>query len=158
MMSESKEAIRFFEHLSKVFAGKTRARNSKPKERVGSNEFEPGRDPRSLGNVLNRSLSERGWTPIISRASVLEQWQDLVGPEVAAHSTPDIDQEVLLISCDSSAWATQLRLLKNDILSELLASFPDCGIEEIKVNGPSAPSFVRGPRSVKGRGPRDTYG
>jgi predicted nucleic acid-binding Zn ribbon protein len=31
-------------------------------------------------------------------------------------------------------------------------------VRVVEVRGPSAPSWRRGPRSVKGRGPRDTYG
>ena len=32
------------------------------------------------------------------------------------------------------------------------------GVETIRFQGPDAPTWKRGPRSVPGRGPRDTYG
>lgn len=96
--------------------------------------------------------------PDLSKASVIAQWADLVGPEVAAHATPDISGKTLTITCDSSAWATQLRLLRHDIATELLTQFPDCGIDDIEVLGPGVNPIIRGPRRVKGRGPRDTYG
>jgi predicted nucleic acid-binding Zn ribbon protein len=31
-------------------------------------------------------------------------------------------------------------------------------VTDLTVLGPTAPSWVKGPRHVKGRGPRDTYG
>jgi len=31
-------------------------------------------------------------------------------------------------------------------------------VEELKIFGPSVPSWRKGPLHVKGRGPRDTYG
>jgi predicted nucleic acid-binding Zn ribbon protein len=31
-------------------------------------------------------------------------------------------------------------------------------VRRIHVHGPVAPSWVRGPKRVRGRGPRDTYG
>ena len=36
--------------------------------------------------------------------------------------------------------------------------FPDADIVSIRFQGPDAPSWKRGPRSIPGRGPRDTYG
>jgi predicted nucleic acid-binding Zn ribbon protein len=94
----------------------------------------------------------------LARASVLAQWDDVVGKEVAAHTNADLVDDVLVISCDSSAWATQLRMLRHDILREIEIRFPDHGIERVDVLGPGVPTEIRGPRSVKWRGPRDTYG
>ncbi|MDQ3454894.1 MAG: RNA-binding protein, partial [Actinomycetota bacterium] len=31
-------------------------------------------------------------------------------------------------------------------------------VTKLRVHGPTAPSWQKGPRSVRGRGPRDTYG
>ena len=42
------------------------------------------------------------------------RWPQIVGPEVAQHCEPqkyDEDERVLTVQCDSTAWATQLRLL-----------------------------------------------
>jgi predicted nucleic acid-binding Zn ribbon protein len=65
---------------------------------------------------------------------------------------------VLEISCDSSAWATQLRIMKSTLLESLLERFPQAAITTLSIKGPGAPSWKHGPRSVPGRGPRDTYG
>jgi predicted nucleic acid-binding Zn ribbon protein len=107
---------------------------------------------------LTKNFDERGWTPFVARAAVLANWTDIVGVDVAAHTTPTLEDDVLIVSCDSSAWATQLRMLRHEIEHEIIEHFPDCGIERVDVLGPGAPNQIRGPRSVKWRGPRDTYG
>jgi len=161
-MSESpanpSEAIRFFEHLVEIFSGRKRSRNSVTAELKGSLPFEKGRDPRLIGSIVSRTITERGWAPFLSRESVIDQWEDIVGIDVAAHTVAEIDEDLITVRCDSSAWATNLRLMRHEILAELLAKFPNSGIEKISVIGPGVPNKIRGPRSVKWRGPRDTYG
>ncbi|PYG98880.1 DUF721 domain-containing protein [Arthrobacter stackebrandtii] len=118
-----------------------------------------GRDPQGLGNVVNRLVSDRGWSSPLAVGSVMSQWDTLVGPDIAAHCQPESFEETTLhIRCDSTSWATQLRLLS----SSLLAKFDDLlgrgVVTKIMVLGPAAPSWRKGFRNVKGRGPRDTYG
>lgn len=152
------EAVRFFLHLSEVFSGRKRRSPVVYTEPQGSLEFEPGRDPRSIGAIMNRAIDERGWTPFLAKESVLEKWSEIVGKDVAAHTVPEISEELVTVRCDSSAWATNLRLLRHEILASILDQFPDSGIEKITVVGPGVPNQIRGPRRVKWRGPRDTYG
>jgi len=86
-------------------------------------------------------------------------WPDLVGAETAEHSTPlSIEDGVLAVQCDSTAWATQLRLMRSHITTTIANRYPDAGIHSVRFDGPNAPSWKRGPRSIPGRGPRDTYG
>ena len=65
---------------------------------------------------------------------------------------------MLAVRCDSTAWATQLRLMRTQITTEIANRFPDAGIQSVRFDGPNAPTWKRGPRSIPGRGPRDTYG
>lgn len=118
-----------------------------------------GRDPQGLGNVVSRLVSDRGWSSPLAVGSVMSQWDTLVGPDIAAHCQPESFEETTLhIRCDSTSWATQLRLLS----ASLLAKFDDVlgrgVVTNIMVLGPAAPSWRKGFRNVKGRGPRDTYG
>lgn len=152
------EAERFFDHLVVVFGGPKRTRRGPAVDETGSKAFDKGRDPRSIGSIVLKQVELNGWKPFLARASVIEDWVDVVGPEVAAHCEPDLDETVLTISCDSSAWATQLRMLRHDILRTIDERFPETGIEQIHVVGPGVPHQIRGPRRVKWRGPRDTYG
>ena len=154
----SNEAIRFFEHLVEIFSGRKRRQTEVPVVRKGSLPFEKGRDPRLIGSIVSRTITERGWAPFLSRESVIDQWEEIVGIDVAGHTVPEIDEDLITVRCDSSAWATNLRLMRHEILAEVLSRFPDSGLEKISVVGPGVPNKIRGPRSVKWRGPRDTYG
>ncbi|HNP16104.1 MAG TPA: DciA family protein, partial [Terrimesophilobacter sp.] len=109
--------------------------------------------------VLDALTARLGWNSSLARSELLDSWAELVGEETAAHSVPaGIDEGVLTVSCDSTAWATQLRLMRTQIISRIVERYPDAGIEALRFNGPGVPSWKRGPRSVPGRGPRDTYG
>jgi predicted nucleic acid-binding Zn ribbon protein len=44
------------------------------------------------------------------------------------------------------------------ILGKLHAQVGGNVVTRLRVVGPTAPSWKKGPRSVRGRGPRDTYG
>jgi predicted nucleic acid-binding Zn ribbon protein len=90
---------------------------------------------------------------------VFGRWSVLVGPEIAAHCAPQtLTEGELLVVAESTAWATQLRLLAPTILAKLHASVGGDVVTRLRVVGPTAPSWKKGPRSVRGRGPRDTYG
>ncbi len=92
--------------------------------------------------------------------AVFGRWDLIVGTDVAAHCTPEryADSE-LVVRADSTAWATQMRLLASTVVRRLNMDLGDGAITRIQVLGPVAPSWRRGPRSVRnGRGPRDTYG
>jgi predicted nucleic acid-binding Zn ribbon protein len=152
------EAVRFFHHIAEVFSGRKRRAGIVTAEPVGSLAFEPGRDPRTIGDLLGNTIWDRGWAPFLARESVLEKWADIVGDDVAAHTIPEIADELITVRCDSSAWATNLRIMRHEILAGILERYPDSALEKISVVGPGVPNQIRGPRSVKWRGPRDTYG
>ncbi|WP_258804095.1 DUF721 domain-containing protein [Pseudarthrobacter sp. NS4] len=118
-----------------------------------------GRDPLGLGKVVGRLVAERGWTSPVAVGSVMAEWATLVGPEISAHCTPESFTDTTLhVRCDSTAWATQLRLLSTSLLDKFRVELGDGVVTSIHVLGPSAPSWRKGGRTVNGRGPRDTYG
>jgi predicted nucleic acid-binding Zn ribbon protein len=89
----------------------------------------------------------------------MAEWATLVGPEISAHCTPESFEDTTLhVRCDSTAWATQLRLLSFSLLEKFRAELGDGVVTKIQVLGPAAPSWRKGGRTVNGRGPRDTYG
>jgi predicted nucleic acid-binding Zn ribbon protein len=117
------------------------------------------RDPQRVGGVLRRLVAERGWSADVAVAGVLGRWDQVVGPDVAAHSAPEtFADKVLTVRADSSAWATQLRWLAPTVLRRLAEEVGEGVVERLVVRGPAAPSWRRGPRASPGRGPRDTYG
>ena len=118
-----------------------------------------GRDPLGLGKVVGRLVAERGWTSPVAVGSVMAEWATLVGPEISAHCTPESFTDTTLhVRCDSTAWATQLRLLSISLLEKFRTELGDGVVTSIQVLGPTAPSWRKGARTVNGRGPRDTYG
>ena len=102
---------------------------------------------------------DRGWSPRLTDGAVLGRWPELVGPDVAEHCTPvALRDGELVLQAESTAWATQLRTLQRQLLARLAAAVGPNVVRRIRVVGPSAPSWRHGPRHVRGRGPRDTYG
>ena len=118
-----------------------------------------GRDPALIGDQLDRLVSDRGWQVDVAVGAVIGRWPQIVGPEVAAHVTPvEFRDGVLVLRADSTAWATQMRLLGSTLLGRLEQEVGAGTVTELKVHGPSAPSWSRGLRRAPGPGPRDTYG
>lgn len=117
------------------------------------------RDPQPLGAVLARLVKSRGWQRPTAEARVFGSWEKVVGAEVAEHSRPIklVDGE-LTVEAESTAWATQLRLLSASLLRQIAAVVGHDVVRKLNIHGPAAPSWSRGPRRVRGRGPRDTYG
>jgi len=117
------------------------------------------RDPQELGAGLQRLVSERGWDVDLAVGGVLGRWPEVVGPQLAAHCRPEsFDDGLLVVRADSTAWATQVRLLAPTVLRRLAEELGDGVVGQLRVQGPSAPSWRKGARAVRGRGPRDTYG
>jgi predicted nucleic acid-binding Zn ribbon protein len=112
-----------------------------------------------FGQAIRRLVEERGWQDTTAAASVLARWDELVGPEIADHCRPAslLDGELLLVA-ESSAWATQLRLLTRTLQARLAEQVGPGVVTSVVVRGPSQPDWRKGPRRVRGRGPRDTYG
>jgi len=135
------------------------ARKRAKKEPGSTIPFGSGRDPEGLGAVMDAVTSKLGWSSPLARSELLASWLEIAGVDTAEHSTPvGIEEGVLTVKCDSTAWATQLRLMRVQIMNRIISRYPDAGIESIRFEGPGAPSWKRGPRSIPGRGPRDTYG
>jgi predicted nucleic acid-binding Zn ribbon protein len=118
------------------------------------------RDPQTLDAALTRVVDDHGWQVDLKVASMFARWADLVGTEIGAHSRAESFADgKLVVRTDSTAWATQMRLLAPTALRRLNEELGDGTVTVIDVLGPHGPSWKRGPRSVRdGRGPRDTYG
>lgn len=117
-------------------------------------------DPQPVGHVLAGYVEERGWQLPLAEAKVFADWAALVGDDVAAHSTPlALRDGELKVSAQSTAWATQLRLLTATLLARLVGELGPGVVTKLIITGPVGPSWKHGGYSVRGtRGPRDTYG
>ena len=157
------EHIAVFERFRRVFGNRAAtsadARKRSLHEPGATTPFGAGRDPKGIAEVMDALTTKLGWDSPLAKSEMLASWNELVGEETAGHSAPlGIEDGVLTVSCDSTAWATQLRLMRSQIITRIVERFPAAGIESIRFDGPGVPSWKKGPRSIPGRGPRDTYG
>ncbi len=117
-------------------------------------------DPAPLDAAIDGLVADTGWELAVATGSVFGRWPQIVGRDLAAHTTPDrLKDGELTVLVDSTAWATQLRLLAADLVRKLNAELGDGAVRRVKVLGPGAQPRRPGQWRVRGsRGPRDTYG
>lgn len=139
----------------------TRSTSASPRKkprRTGS-QFSDARDPQPLARALERLVEEQGWQDQSAVAVLMGEWDQIVGNDIAEHVRPvSFADGELSLEADSTAWATQLRLLLPQVHRAVDERVGPGVVTAIRVRGPQAPTWVSGPRRVKGRGPRDTYG
>ena len=81
------------------------------------------RRPRSAAarRAARRAVDERGWQRPLAQARVFADWAALVGADIAAHCRPvSLNEGELRIAAESTAWATQLRLMASALLASLV--------------------------------------
>lgn len=137
-----------------------RRRRRPSSEATYSTARSDGRDPAPLGSIVRKAIPELGWATPLAEARLLGQWEAIVGRDIAAHCHPvALTDGDLKITAESTAWATQLRLLAPKLLARICEQVPPGMVKRLVISGPSGPSWKKGPWSVPGgRGPRDTYG
>jgi predicted nucleic acid-binding Zn ribbon protein len=117
------------------------------------------RDPQPLGAATRDVARSRGWSGRVAEGSVFGRWPVVVGEQIAAHAIPtSLNDGVLTVSAESTAWATQLRMVQAQLLAKIAAAVGDGVVNSLKIVGPSGPSWRKGRYHIAGRGPRDTYG
>lgn len=156
--------------LTQATAGSTPAQRRRMTRRPGapgavrrgqlSGAHPDDRDPQLLEGELSRLVGERGWALPLKMRGIFARWAELVGPEIADHCTPEsFTDGTLVVRTDSTAWATQLKLLAPTVVRRLNEELGHGTVLVIDIAGPHLPSWKKGRRSTRdGRGPRDTYG
>jgi len=138
---------------------------TRPGAASGTAVSAPGRgrprreDPQPLVSAIGGLLDEHGWQQRAAMGSVFGRWAEIVGQDVAAHTRPDsfADGE-LAVTADSTAWATQVRLLAPVLVRRLNDELGDGSVRRVRVRGPAPPRQRGGWRVPGSRGPGDTYG
>src|SRR5215469_4833321 len=145
----------------------TKAETSPPRPSGGNMRFGHGiaipprrEDPQPLSRAVDGLIEAEGWTMAAATGSVFGRWTQMVGPELAAHTTPQsLADGELTVSAESTAWATQVRLLASQLIRRLNAELGEGTVQRVKVRGPVTGRRKPGEWRVRGgRGPRDTYG
>jgi predicted nucleic acid-binding Zn ribbon protein len=131
----------------------------KKKETEQQERVELG-EPQKINNILNELIENRDWRKGIAEGNLFSDWREIVGEEIADHSTPiTLYEGKLTIQTSSTAWSTQLRLMSDELLRKIRQSAPGAVVDSLNIIGPHAPSWKRGLRTIRGaKGPRDTFG
>ncbi|MGH3303738.1 MAG: DUF721 domain-containing protein, partial [Streptosporangiaceae bacterium] len=117
-------------------------------------------DPVSFSSAIGGLLDAEGWALSVATGSVFGRWAEIVGADLAGHTRPErLADGELTVAADSTAWATQVRLLAAQLVLRLNQELGHGTVLRVKVRGPAGPDRKPGQWRVRGgRGPRDTYG
>lgn len=82
--------------------------------------------PSAVGDALQQFLERRGWGERLTGATASQQWERIVGPDLAARCEPvRLAGGTLVVRAESQVWATQLRYMlphlaakANEVLGE----------------------------------------
>ena len=102
--------------------------------------------PRRVGEGLDALARRLGAPTAASMGAVFTRWDEAVGPLVAAHASPiALRDGVLTVGVDDPAWATQLRYLKNELLTKIagVAGPGVVGRIDLRVVPPKGPAEPR---------------
>ena len=92
------------------------------------------RDPRKVAETLDRLTKRLGGPSAGTATAVFSRWEEVVGPDIAAHARPvSLRDGVLTLSVDHPAWATQLRYMTADLLTRLEAATTGSDVREIRL-------------------------
>ena len=136
-------------------------RRNRPRGKAASSGAHPDdRDPQLLDTTLGRLVQDHGWALDLKVHGVFGRWPEIVGGELAQHCTPvSYAEGRLVVRTESTAWATQLRMLAPTLVRRLNEELGHGSVTVIEVEGPNVPSWKKGRLGTRdGRGPRDTYG
>ncbi len=99
------------------------------------------REPVRVAASLDRVTRFFGAPPAQVLTAVFARWEQLVGPEIAAHAAPKtLRNGALVIVADQPAWATQLRFLATDLLTRIQAEVEASEVTKIEIRtGPPGP-------------------
>jgi predicted nucleic acid-binding Zn ribbon protein len=146
--------------LFKSFKNTSMKKTNKPASSIPSIQSGKSGDPELISGVLSNLIADRDWDSGLAEGNLFVHWKKIVGVEIAQHATPiSILDGTLTIQSSSTAWATQLQLMSNDLLMMIQKDAAGVLVENIVFIGPHGPSWKKGIRTIRNaRGPRDTYG
>jgi predicted nucleic acid-binding Zn ribbon protein len=108
-------------------------------------------DPQRFGSAIRDLLAERGWEQQAAVGGVFGNWPGIVGKELAEHTRPEkFEEGELVVAADSTAWATQLRMLAGTLVRRLNEELGDGTVRRVKVVGPATAPRRPGQWRVRG--------
>ena len=90
------------------------------------------RAPKPLADAL--AVLEAGLAPASTLARVQSAWTPIVGPLIAANTTPTAEREgVLMVSCAAAVWAQELELMGPELIGWINARLGPGTIRELRL-------------------------
>ena len=88
---------------------------------------------KAVGEVLESYLAESGLGESLARLGALDDWAETVGDRVSGVTRPvEVRGDTLVVEVLSSAWLTELSMMKGMILERLNAGRADAPIGDIR--------------------------
>lgn len=120
---------------------KARSRGSTPQASRASTEVRGPRrvrgEPQLFGDAVRAWLIEHGWADQVAMGGVFGRWSEIVGERLAQHVHPESFAEgELVVVADSTAWASQVRVLRSELRRRLNEEIGTGCVTEITVRGP----------------------
>ena len=95
---------------------------------------EEGRLVRQLSDIVPSAMARIGLVQRFRESSLQDQWRQVMGEFVAAHTRPaGLQRNVLTVEVDHSAWLHEMTLFhKKAMLQNLRKRFPDLAVKNLK--------------------------
>ncbi|MFE3629494.1 DciA family protein [Streptomyces goshikiensis] len=119
-----------------IAAAKDRPANSKPKPARRRTVRRSGRDPNTLGGILNQLVIDHQWERGKAGGTLNHQWPHLITEAQAEHwkaDSYDEDTATLRVVCDTHSWAASLRLIAPKVIKDIHAKLPDTPLHHLDV-------------------------
>jgi|SRR5690554_385509 predicted nucleic acid-binding Zn ribbon protein len=88
--------------------------------------------PKKIDSILGEILSNRGYLSVCKEYDVMSQWKNIVGEKISDVTVCNrVENGVLFVKVDSSAWRQELVFLKVKILQRIKESTNCNSIKDI---------------------------
>lgn len=90
--------------------------------------------PEPVGDALRALLARRGWDERLTGATASQRWESIVGSDLAVRCEPvRLAGGVLVVRAESQVWATQLRYLVPQLLTNANQVLEGSPVREIRL-------------------------
>jgi predicted nucleic acid-binding Zn ribbon protein len=90
--------------------------------------------PEAIGDLVASWLGQSGLAKRIDQASIIPEWPDLVGPQIATVTTPKsiTANGTLFVAVTTNAWMNELSMLEPELLRSLNAKAERAPVKRIR--------------------------
>jgi predicted nucleic acid-binding Zn ribbon protein len=90
--------------------------------------------PTPVGETLGAFVRRRGWDERLRGATAWSRWPDIVGPDLATRCEPvRVAGGTLFIRAESQVWATQLRYLTVQLMTNAVQVLGPGTVKEVRI-------------------------